>query len=86
LVTGISITAHLCFNEAGELVNFTSNNRYNADAGKKLPWATPIKKYKVLGGYKLPSNAETIYTYSGGEVCYGIFEISSIKYNCMEFK
>jgi hypothetical protein len=79
---GITINANLFFNEVGELVNFTSNDRYNADAGRILPWATPLKKYKEINGYKLAGYAETIYTYPDRDLCYGTFEVSAIKYNC----
>ena len=78
---GITIIADLFFNEVGELINFKSNDRYNADAGKKLPWATPLKKYTLINGYKLASEAETIYTYPDRELCYGTFKIVSINYN-----
>ncbi len=79
---GISISAELFFNKTGELINFKSNDRYNADAGKILPWATPLSRYKEKNGYKLFGYAETIYTYPDKNLCYGTFEISSIKYNC----
>jgi hypothetical protein len=79
---GIAITADLFFNEAGELVNFKSNDRYNADTGTVLPWATPLRDYKDVNGYKLAGYAETIYTYPDRDLCYGTFEVSSIKYNC----
>jgi hypothetical protein len=80
---GITITADLYFNETGELINFKSNDRYNYDAGKKLPWSTPLKDYAVINGYRLAGKAETIYTYPDRELCYGTFEILSIEYNCM---
>ncbi len=83
---GITITAELFFNEVGELVNFKSNERYNAEAGKILPWATPLRDYKEVNGYKLAGYAETIYTYPDRDLCYGTFEISSIKYNCSNSK
>jgi hypothetical protein len=83
---GITITADLFFNEVGELVNFKSNDRYNADAGTILPWATPLRNYKELNGYKLAGYAETIYTYPDRDLCYGTFEVSSIKYNCNDNK
>ena len=79
---GISITADLFFNEVGELINFKSNDRYNADAGKNLPWATPLRDYKEVNGYKLARYAKTIYTYPDKDLCYGTFEVSSVKYNC----
>lgn len=83
---GISINAELYFNEMGQLLNFKSNDRYNADAGKKLPWATPLTKYRNLNGYQLATHAETIYTYPDRDMCYGVFTIQSIEYNGQEFK
>ncbi len=83
---GITITADLIFNEVGELINFKSDDRYNTDAGKKLPWASPLKDYKVINGYKLAGYAETIYTYPDRDLTYGTFEISSIMYNYIDIK
>ena len=81
---GITITALLYFNDAGELINFKSDDRYNADAGKKLPWATPLKNYREVNGYKLAGYAETIYTYPDRDLCYGIFKMRSVIYNCSD--
>ena len=78
---GITISAELFFNEKGELTNFKSNDRFNADAGKKLPWATPLKNYRDINRYKLASYAETIYTYPDKELCYGTSDVVKIKYN-----
>lgn len=78
---GITITADLYFNDDGQLINFKSNDRYNADAGKRLPWATPLKNYKQINGYNLAGSAETIYTYPDKEFCYGTFETVSVRYN-----
>lgn len=78
---GIMITADLYFNYRGELVNFISNDRYAADFGEKLQWATPLKNYKEINGYKLAGYAEAIYSYPDRDLCYGTFNIASIKYN-----
>lgn len=83
---GITITADLYFNETGELVNFKSNDRFNAEAGKKLPWATPLKDYRENNGYTLARSAETIYTYPDRDFCYGTFSVSSITYNCSDLR
>ncbi|OFY41548.1 MAG: hypothetical protein A2X18_06915 [Bacteroidetes bacterium GWF2_40_14] len=78
---GITIFAWLHFNDKGELINFISNDRYAADAGKKLPWATPLKDYKEINGYRLAGYAEAIYSYPKGDLCYGTFTLDSIVYN-----
>ena len=82
---GISISANLNFNETGELVNFISNDRYNVDAGKKMPWSTPLSNYRTKDNLTLAKYAETINTYPDRDMVYGKFEIESVSYNCKEF-
>lgn len=81
---GITISAWLYFNEKGELVNFTSEDR--SALGKngetvKLKWSTPLRDYKNMNGYKLASYAETIYSYPDGDFTYATFTIKDIGYN-----
>lgn len=78
---GIYIQAQLIFSDNGELISFISNDRYDSNAGKKLPWATPLKNYININGRLLPSYAETIYTYPGKDLCYGKFDVISVEYN-----
>jgi len=78
----ITVSAWLYFNDKGELINFISDDRYSADAGKKLPWATPLKDYKEINGYKLFGNAQVIYSYPDRDLCYGTFKLVTIEYNC----
>lgn len=85
----ISVSAWLYFNDAGELVNFISNDRYAAgdnNTFQQLPWATPLKDYKTLNGHRLSGYAETIYTYPEGDLCYGQFALTDVEYNCKQFK
>ncbi len=81
---GITISAWLYFNEKGELVNFTSEDR--SALGKngetvKLQWSTPLRDYKAINGYRLASYAETIYSNAGGDFTYATFELKDIGYN-----
>ena len=80
----ITVTAWLYFNDKGELINFISEDRYSADAGKQLPWSTPLKDYKDINGYKLMGNGDTIYSYPDRDLIYGTFKLISIKYNCKD--
>jgi hypothetical protein len=82
----ITVSAWLYFNDEGALINFSSQDRYSSDAGKKLPWATPLKDYQQINGYKVMQNAETIYSYPDRDLCYGTFELVSVKYNCQDLK
>lgn len=81
----ITIFAWLYFNDKGELVNFISDDRYSADAGKKLPWSTPLKDYKETNGYKLAGYADAVYSYPEGDLCYGTFSLAHFDYNCKDF-
>jgi hypothetical protein len=86
---GITISAWLFFDEQGALVNFVSEDRYAAGDNhtmQKLPWSTPLKDYRELNGHRLVGNAETIYTYPAGDLCYGTFKLTGIEYNCKAFK
>ncbi|MEO6285782.1 MAG: DUF6544 family protein [Dyadobacter sp.] len=78
----ITISAWLYFNDDGALSNFISQDRFSADAGKQLPWATPLKDYQQINGYKLMRNAQTIYTYPDRDLTYGTFELVGVAYNC----
>jgi hypothetical protein len=81
---GISISAWLYFNKKGELINFVSDDRFAAGENntmKRIRWSTPLKNYRELDGYKLASYAEAIYSYPEGNLCYGTFRLSRVKYN-----
>lgn len=81
---GITISARLNFNEKGELINFISDDRYAAGENntmQRLRWSTPLKDYAQVDGYKLATNAEAVYTYPEGDLCYGTFSLKNITYN-----
>jgi len=80
----ITVSAWLYFNDKGELINFISDDRYAGDTGKQFPWATPLKDYHEINGYKLMGNAETIYSYPDRDLVYGTFKLIRIKYNCKD--
>jgi hypothetical protein len=81
---GITISANLYFNDKGELVNFASEDRYAVTKDnkmKKLRWSTPLTDYKEFDGHRLASYAEAIYTYPEGDLSYGNFKLTNIRYN-----
>lgn len=84
-----AIGAVLNFNEQGELVNFTSHDRFETADGKtykNYPWSTPIKEYKDFNGIRTASSASTIYHRPDEDFCYGEFILQEIEYNCQELK
>ena len=86
---GITISATLFFNEKGELVDFSSDDRFMSADGKEYlnyRWTTPAKNYKEFDGRKLPTLGLTIWHTPNGEFQYGEFNLVKIEYNCNSFK
>jgi hypothetical protein len=86
---GITVSAWLYFNEKGELVNFVSDDRYATledNTMRKIRWSTPLKAYRNINGYRLAGHAQAVYAYPDGDLCYAIFELRDIEYNCNAFK
>ncbi len=80
----ITITAWLEFNEEGELINFSSNDRYAYmpyGHMQQVPWSTPITSQGNFRQFKLPAAADAIYHYPGGARVYGKFVIEELEYN-----
>jgi hypothetical protein len=78
------VSAMLCFNEKGELINFISEDRYALqDNGtmKRVRWSTPVKDYKEFDGRRTPTYGETIWNYPEGDFTYGTFRLKDITYN-----
>jgi hypothetical protein len=83
----ITISALLYFDDDGNLVNFSSNDRFETRDGKEYlnyPWSTPVKEYREINGFPMPAKAEAIYQHPEGEFCYAEFEIRDILYNVSE--
>lgn len=80
---GIKISAELYFNEKHELVNFISNDKYETDGKNYInyPWSTPVKNYKMINGYLLPSIGKVIFHRPDGDFAYGELEYKSVNYN-----
>jgi len=80
------ITAKLYFNELGQLVNFTSEDRYAVGDMKQYRFSTPVRDYAQINGINIWKYGETIWHYPDGEFVYGKFTLKSIEYNVAEFK
>lgn len=83
------VTALLYFNDAGELVNFVSNDRSALqDDGslRRLRWSTPVSGYKEFHGRRVASVGEAVWHYPEGDFTYGKFRIKDIQYNVSAFQ
>ncbi len=80
------ITATLYFNEQGQLINFTSNDRYAISDMKRYRFSTLVKAYMQTDGKTVWKYGEAVWHYPDGEFVYGKFVLKSIEYNVIEFK
>ncbi len=86
---GFTISALLSFNERGELVDFSSDDRFMSADGityKNYRWTTPMKNYADFDGRKVATEAEVIWHMPGGDYTYGRFLLQDIQYNCTTFR
>ncbi len=80
---GHTVTAILSFDEAGDLVGFLSEDRYQSDGRtyKRFPWSTPLGDYRDFGPARLAAHGEARWREPTGEWVYGEFTIERITYN-----
>ena len=78
---GISISAILYFNETGQLINFTSDDRTAITDMKRYRFSTPVTDYKNINGINVPTYGEAIWHYPDEEFVYGKFNLKTIQYN-----
>lgn len=80
-----TISADLTCNDAGELVDFASDDRPSASAdGKSFTpqrWSTPLTNYRSFGARRVSSVDEVRYDAPTGSYAYGEFALLSIDYN-----
>jgi hypothetical protein len=75
-----TITASLWFGDAGELVNFTSEDRgaLQADGSfKYVRWSTPMRAYREFGGQRVATEGDAIWHYPEGDFVYGRMKLKS---------
>jgi hypothetical protein len=76
--------AELTFNDAGELADFVSEDRYRASPdGKMQPlrWSTPRHGYRTFGCVRLPSSGEGRWHDSDGDYAHIELTIDDVQYN-----
>lgn len=78
---GISITATLCFNSQGQLIDFKSEDRTSIADMKQYPFSTPVSEYINTNGINILSRAEAVWHYPDGKFTYGKFTLKAIENN-----
>lgn len=77
---GLRVVAMLQFNDKGQLINFISNDRYNAEA-KKIALVHPFKRVQIHSGISVSSAADAVYSDTKGDFIYGTFQLTDLEYN-----
>ena len=82
---GHTVHAEVSFNDAGELTNFVSDDRYQASADgttmRLVRWSTPIAGYRAYGAVRLPSGGEGRWHEPEGDYAYIELTIDDVQYN-----
>jgi hypothetical protein len=82
---GHTIRAELSFNEAGELTNFWSDDRYQTSPDgksvKKVRWSTPLTGYRSFGTVRLSSGGEARWHEASGDYAYIELTLDDVQYN-----
>ena len=82
---GHTIRAELAFNDAGELTNFWSDDRYqtlpDGKSVQKVRWSTPLAGYRSFGRIRLASSGEGWWHEPGGEYPYIELTLDDVQYN-----
>jgi Family of unknown function (DUF6544) len=82
---GHTIRAELSFNEAGELTNFWSDDRYQTSPDgksvKKVRWSTPLTGYRSFGRVRLASGGEARWHDASGDYAYIELTLDDVQYN-----
>jgi hypothetical protein len=77
------VTATLHFDAAGDLCDFTSEDRPALVEGKLLPyrWSTPIEGWREVDGRRVPVRGRAVYRYPEGDFTYGIFTTEAVAWD-----
>jgi len=82
---GCTIRAQLVFDDAGDLIDFRSDDRYQLAGGgktaRKQRWSTPLEAYRHFGRMRLASRGAALWHEPGGAYAYIELAIDDVDYN-----
>ena len=82
---GVTVRAFLTFNDAGELIDFVSDDRYQASPDgrqmTRLRWSTPVAGYRQFGPMHLISTGEGRWHTTEGSWPYIELTVDDVEYN-----
>ena len=87
---GVTVRALLTFNDAGELIDFVSDDRYQASPdGRRMTrrrWSTPVTGYRRFGPMRLIATGEARWHTPDGSFAYIELEVDDVAYNVSALK
>ena len=82
---GWTVRAELTFNVAGELIDFVSDDRYQASPDgthtMRCRWSTPVRQYGSYGPMRLVAAGEGRWHASDGSFAYIEVQVDEVAYN-----
>ncbi len=78
------VSATLEFDDAGQLVNFHSDDRaaLQKDGSlRPLHWSTPMRDYREFDGRRVATRGDAVYRYPEGDFAYGRFVLQGIRFD-----
>lgn len=79
-----TVTATLFFDEAGDLVDFSSDDRADISGGAEpqfMRWTTPLRDHREIDGRRVPGQGDAIWHRSEGPFTYGRCAIRDVTFN-----
>ncbi len=80
---GVSASATFRFDRDGRLTDMVAE-RYDREAGRVLPWSTPISDYGEFGGVRIPVAGEAVYARGEGDIPYIRLRVTAVEYDLPE--
>lgn len=81
------VTATLIFDDAGDLVDFASDDRADVSGGgvaRRMRWTTPLRDHAEVGGRRVPTYGEAIWHRPEGPFVYGRFRLRDVSFDRLQ--
>jgi hypothetical protein len=76
----VGASATFRFDREGRLTDMVAE-RYDREAGRVLPWSTPITDYGEFGGVRVPVAGEAVYARGEGDVPYIRLRVTTLEHD-----
>jgi hypothetical protein len=79
----LNVSGVINFNDIGEIVSFTTDERYLFKNGRNVKerWTVKLSNYRDFSGFKVATKAEAIWNLLSGDLPYVYVDITDIEYD-----